>query len=327
MNLSAKSIGWHLGSMAAAGWAVLVFAQSNAVDVYAIIGQLKKTWGELIVLFTMLGPVFAIAGAAYRTYAMKQVPKEAVAILPHTPQDAIAPKGAPAAGTVVGCLLMLFLLMPSDAQAGKATTCSACKHGCTQEAYNNLCGPVVQQCSQPNRGWFDKSYHASDRVMWQSYWECLHGLSRPLARKRVEQSGMDAYAQGPIARKIIASQTGDASGGIEGLIAKFYAVTETDLALALEYARFGEDRAAISCYTEWLAQVKGMNDLRSKFPDPEGVQLITLFQKARNLIKRLDTDSPVRQACAALAQDAKTDVKTLITKLVSGMAIKAFLPF
>lgn len=114
-----------------------------------------------------------------------------------------------------------------------------------------------------------------------------------------------------------------APGGISELVDKFYAVSEADLKVALVYAQFADDKSAVSCYTEWLNQVQGMAKIRADNPDQPGVQLITAFQKARNLVKRLDTDSPLRQACAALAADAKSDVKNLITGIVSGVALKA----
>jgi len=116
------------------------------------------------------------------------------------------------------------------------------------------------------------------------------------------------------------------AGGISSVVDKFYSTSKADLEVALAYAQFGEDKSAVACYTEWLKQIDGINELRQKYPDPSGIQLITAFQKARNLVKRLDTDSPLRQACAALAMDAKSDVQELISKLVTGAAVKAFLP-
>jgi hypothetical protein len=129
MNLSTKSIAWHVGSMAAAGWAVIVYAQSHAIDLYAIIDQAKKTWGDLVALSAMLAPVVAIAGAAYRTYAMKQVPKDAVAVkgiasdLPIEKGDIVTVAHGAAdtatAAKVVGALLIGLLLAaaPSDSYA------------------------------------------------------------------------------------------------------------------------------------------------------------------------------------------------------------------
>ncbi len=107
------------------------------------------------------------------------------------------------------------------------------------------------------------------------------------------------------------------------LMDKFYATSEADLLVAKAYAEFAEDISAVTCYDEWLKQVQGIKALREKYPDADGVQIITAFQKARNLVKRLDTDSPLKRACAALAADAKSDVKSIITGIVSGAALKA----
>lgn len=46
----------------------------------------------------------------YVNVGKKLVPKDSVAIAPHTPMDAAAPKGTSAAGTVVGALLFALLL-------------------------------------------------------------------------------------------------------------------------------------------------------------------------------------------------------------------------
>lgn len=86
MNLPSKAVAWHIGSIAAGAWGMAVFAQSNAVDLYALVAQLKKTWGELVILSSMVAPFVAAAAAAYRTYAMKQVPKEAQVL----PDNAVA---------------------------------------------------------------------------------------------------------------------------------------------------------------------------------------------------------------------------------------------
>lgn len=136
----------------------------------------------------------------------------------------------------------------------------------------------------------------------------------------------DAHAQGPIARKIIAAKTGDPSGDISALVTKFYSITQDDLTSALAYAAATDDAPAIACYTAWLDEVNKITELRAQFPDKDGVQIITAFQKARNLIKRLSSGSKFRQSCAALAEDAKSDVNSFVSKLVTGAAIKAFLP-
>lgn len=111
------------------------------------------------------------------------------------------------------------------------------------------------------------------------------------------------------------------------LLNRFDQVQVEDLTVALAYAKADEDRAAISCYEEWLSQVQKIAKIRADNPDPTGPQVITAFQKARGLIRRLDTSSPLRMACAALAADAKQDVKQFLSSIVTGVAVKAFLPF
>lgn len=114
MQLSTKAVAWHLGSLAAGAWGMAVFAQSNAVDLYALIEQLKRTWGELVTLSGMLAPFMAAGAAAYRTYCMKQVPANAVAVVPHDDKPATPSQKTPGndvvvAGKVVGALLCLVL--------------------------------------------------------------------------------------------------------------------------------------------------------------------------------------------------------------------------
>lgn len=134
MNLSTKAIAWHAGSMAAGAWGMIIFAQSSGTDLYALIEQLKRTWGELVTLSGMLAPFLAAGAAAYRTYAMKQVPKD-VHVLPDNavavvPKDSAQPFGTGALtdgvkGTVVAvgktaiALLLGFLILaaPNDASA------------------------------------------------------------------------------------------------------------------------------------------------------------------------------------------------------------------
>lgn len=115
------------------------------------------------------------------------------------------------------------------------------------------------------------------------------------------------------------------TGDVNSFVDKFYSATVEDLKSAQAYAEFGNDQAAVDCYAEWLSQVENLTKLRELYPDTGNIQVITAFQKARNLVKRLDTDSPLRRACAALALDAKQDIKQLITGIVTGVALRALM--
>jgi hypothetical protein len=57
-----------------------------------------------------LADIVVLIYGVYRSSGMKLVPHAAVAIDPHTPQDAAAPVGANVAGKVVGALLVAFAL-------------------------------------------------------------------------------------------------------------------------------------------------------------------------------------------------------------------------
>lgn len=78
-----KTIGWHLGSMAAGAYAMIVFASSHSIDLYAIFDQLNLIWGGVVKLGGMVAPFIAAGLAGYRMFGMKQVPKNAIAVLPH----------------------------------------------------------------------------------------------------------------------------------------------------------------------------------------------------------------------------------------------------
>lgn len=128
MGLSGKTIGWHAASMMAGAWGMAVFAQSGDVDLYSLLAQLKKTWGDLVILSGMLAPIVAAGGAAYRTWQQKQVPHDALVGPPNAvaivPKDDAQPLGTGAQtegvkGTVVAVgktavsvLLALLLVMP-----------------------------------------------------------------------------------------------------------------------------------------------------------------------------------------------------------------------
>ena len=109
-GLTSKSMAWHVGSMAAGAWGMAVFAQSNAVDIYAMVGQFKKIWGDLVVLSSMLAPLLAAGGVAYRTWGSKQVPQASVAVAPM-----YSPSSAP------------FVLMPpsEDLSASISAACAS----------------------------------------------------------------------------------------------------------------------------------------------------------------------------------------------------------
>lgn len=66
--------------------------------------------GDITALATDLVDAGFLIYGVYRSYGMKIVPHSAVAIDPHTPQDARAPVGANVAGKVVGALLIASAL-------------------------------------------------------------------------------------------------------------------------------------------------------------------------------------------------------------------------
>jgi len=107
------------------------------------------------------------------------------------------------------------------------------------------------------------------------------------------------------------------------VLSKFDAVQMADLTTALAYANAANDTPAIRCYTTWLQTVKTLQTVRDDNPPGDGPQLITTFQKARNMVKMMDTDQPLRMDCAALAADAKKDVRGFISDIVTGVALKA----
>lgn len=114
-----------------------------------------------------------------------------------------------------------------------------------------------------------------------------------------------------------------ARGSLGDVLSKLEEVQIADLTVALAYAQASKDAPAIRCYTTWLQTVKDLTTVREQNPSQDGPQLVTAFQKARNLVKMMDTDSPFRMDCAALAADAKKDVRSFISDIVTGVALKA----
>lgn len=114
-----------------------------------------------------------------------------------------------------------------------------------------------------------------------------------------------------------------AAQGITNVLTKLEAVQVADLTMALAYAQAQNDKAAVTCYTTWLATLQQLARVREENPPGDGPSIVTAFQKARNLVKMMDTDSPFRMDCAALAQDAKKDVRSFISDIVTGVALKA----
>ncbi len=107
------------------------------------------------------------------------------------------------------------------------------------------------------------------------------------------------------------------------IMTKFDEAQIADLTIALAYAQAAKDEPAIRCYTTWLQTVRDMATVREQNkPVDDKPQIITTFQKARNLVKMLDTDSLFRMDCAALAADAKKDVRSFISDIISGAALK-----
>lgn len=114
-----------------------------------------------------------------------------------------------------------------------------------------------------------------------------------------------------------------------GLFEAIEQITIDDLKAAIALAELptgpggqGDDSAKL-CYGSLLNYI----ELKQKFRDEQGgdekEKVIAKFQRARNLVRMLDTDSPVRRACAAFAADVKSDVKQLIGGLATGVALKA----
>ncbi len=122
MALTRQTIGWHVGSMVAGGAAVFTMMATNKVDVYAIWNSLNTIVANITTLLTLLAPLAAAFGAAYRTWNSKQVPTDTVAVQPVAIDAGASPHEAIVTGKIVGALLMgLILLGAPDARAQQRT--------------------------------------------------------------------------------------------------------------------------------------------------------------------------------------------------------------
>lgn len=89
MALTAKAVGWHVGSVAAGAVAMLTFTASHSVDVYAIFDQLNATIAAISKLVGMVAPFAAAGAAGYRTWGAKQVPTAALVVDVGSPSKAM----------------------------------------------------------------------------------------------------------------------------------------------------------------------------------------------------------------------------------------------
>lgn len=129
--LSTKAVGWNVAASVSGALAAISFAQSHSVDIYAFFDQLKKTYGDLVTLGMMAAPFISYAGAACRTWKMKQAPAGALVVnvgsYSKAQTDAMHPPGnsaevrtinGTATGTVVGAMLLaLIVFVPGGADA------------------------------------------------------------------------------------------------------------------------------------------------------------------------------------------------------------------
>lgn len=125
MELSTKSMGWHVGSLAAGAVAGVSYAASGQVDLYALYNEFQTWWAQTLKILAILSPALAVMGAAYRTYGSKQVPATATAVQlpasvePPAPGEHVTIATVPASGVggiqaaakVVGMLLFAILCL------------------------------------------------------------------------------------------------------------------------------------------------------------------------------------------------------------------------
>jgi len=100
------------------------------------------------------------------------------------------------------------------------------------------------------------------------------------------------------------------------LISKIQQVALADLEAASADAKATGDTVAAPCYDAWITLIKAQQSVNAgSMPDPH---VITFFQRDRDLVNALRPGSPMKVACAPLAEELKQDVLTLLSKIAGG---------
>lgn len=104
------------------------------------------------------------------------------------------------------------------------------------------------------------------------------------------------------------------------LITKIQQVAVADLKTASADAKATGDTVAAPCYDAWITLIEAQQAAQASAPsDPSVPHVITTFQRDRDLVNALRPGSPMKVACAPLAEELKQDVMTLLSKIAGGV--------
>lgn len=111
--------------------------------------------------------------------------------------------------------------------------------------------------------------------------------------------------------------SGGNTNGISGdIISKIQSVALADLEAASADAKATGDTVSAPCYDAWIKLITAQQTAQAVgMPDPH---LITSFQRTRDLVNALRPGSPMKVACAPLAEELKQDVIALLGKIATG---------
>ncbi len=101
------------------------------------------------------------------------------------------------------------------------------------------------------------------------------------------------------------------------LVSKIQQVALADLKAASADAKATGDLVSAPCYDAWITLIEAQEKAKGDaLPDPA---IITHFQRNRDLVNALRPGSPLKTACAPLAEELKQDVMTLLSKVAGGL--------
>lgn len=104
------------------------------------------------------------------------------------------------------------------------------------------------------------------------------------------------------------------------LITKIQQVAIADLRTASADAKATGDTVAAPCYDAWITLIEAQQSAQAAAPsDPSLPHVIATFQRDRDLVNALRPGSPMKVACAPLAEELKQDVLTLLSKIAGGV--------